>query len=158
MAKQRLMTAMDTKQMLLMLYPDLAVRECDTAVEQGQQVIYGTYIDDDDVPVSLCAVDWAFGANLGAALTMVPPQTAATVAETGQFPDVVMGNLREVFNILSRIYMDGSSPHLRFAEVRMGKDALTADEAAIIDSCGARLDMEFSVPDYGAGNCSLITL
>ena len=35
MAKQRLMTAMDTKQMLLMLYPDLAVRECDTAVEQG---------------------------------------------------------------------------------------------------------------------------
>ena len=158
MAKQRLMTAMDTKQMLVMLYPDLKVTECDAPVEQGENAIFGTYIDDDDVPVSLCAVDWAFAANMGSALTMVPPQTAAAAAESGQFSDVVMGNMREVFNILSRVYMDGSSPHLRFAEVRMSRGELAPSELPVIEGCAARLDMEFTVPDYGSGKCSLITL
>ena len=69
-----------------------------------------------------------------------------------------MGNVREVFNILSRVYMDGSSPHLRFAEVRMSRGELAASELPVIEGCAARLDMEFTVPDYGSGKCSLITL
>jgi len=158
MAKQRLMTAMDTKQMLVMLFPDLDVSESDQTVEQTQQVVFGTYIDDNDVPVSLCAIDWPLAAGLGAALTLVPADTAASAAETGQFSETIMGNLREVFNILSRAFMDGSSPHLRFAEVRMGREALNADEAAILDGCAARMNMKLIVAGYGVGHCSMLTL
>ncbi len=158
MSKQRLMTAMDTKRMLATLYPELAVAETEMPIERDDSAIYGTYIDDADEPVSLCAVDWAFAAHLGSALTMIPAPTAASAAKTGDFSDTMTANLREVFNILSRLYMDGSSPHLRFAELKTNRTALSAGEANVIDQCAARLDLRIEIPGYGAGNCSLITL
>lgn len=158
MAKQVLMNAMDAKRMLAMLYTDLKVEESGTAVENDANAIYGTYIDDNDVPVSLAVIDRDYAAYLGSALTLVPPATAQASAQSGEYSDVVMGNIREILNILSRLYMEGSSPHLRFAEVRMTKGDLTPDEQRIVDNVAARLDMKMEVPGYGAGLCSLITL
>lgn len=158
MSKQQLANAMDTKRMLSMLYSDLEVAASEVHVEQDANTLYGTYIDDNDQPVSLCAFDRSFGAFLGAALTMVPKDTAADVAASGNFPDSIMDNTREVMNILSRIFMEGSSPHLRFSAIRASRAELTPAEAAILDNAGARLDMEMTVPAYGTGHCSLITL
>ena len=158
MSKQVLMNAMDTKRMLAMLYPDLKVDGVDVKVEEDSNALYGTYIDDSDVPVSVCAIDRNFVAYLGSALTMVPKATADASAEGGDFSDIVIDNVREVLNILSRILMEGSSPHLRFAELRRSSADLTAEEQAIVQSPAARLDMKIELPNYGAGHCSLITL
>lgn len=158
MSKQQLMNAMDTKRMLAMLYSDLKVEESGTPAENDANAIYGTYIDDDDVPVSLAVIDRGFAAHLGAALTLIPPGTASDAAATGDFSKEIMDNVREVLNILSRILMDGTSPHLRFAEVRMTRGDLTGPEQAVMDGIAARLDMRMEVPGYGGGLCSLVTL
>ena len=158
MSKQVLMNAMDAKRMLAMLYTDLNVSESSNAVENDPNAIYGTYIDDNDVPVSLVVVDRNYTAYLGAALTLVPPATANDMAASGQFNDIVIANVREIMNILSRLYMEGSSPHLRFAEIRMSKAELKPAEQAVLDGVAARLDMSMDVPGYGAGLCSLVTL
>lgn len=158
MSKQVLMNAMDTKRMLAMLYDNLKVEESGEQVEADDNAIYGTYIDDNDVPVSLVVADRKFAAYLGGALTLMPPDTANAAAESGDFNATIMSNVREVFNILSRIYMDGSSPHLRFAEVRMNKGELTGEEQNVMNNIAARLDMRMEVPGYGAGLCSLVTL
>lgn len=158
MSKQVLMNAMDAKRMLAMLYTDLKVEESGTAVENDPNAIYGTYIDDNDVPVSLAVIDRKFAAYLGSALTLVPPATAEASASSGEFSDIVIANVREILNILSRIYMEGTSPHLRFAETRMTKGDLTPAEQSVLDNTAARLDMKMEVPGYGAGLCSLLTL
>lgn len=158
MSKQVLMNAMDTKRMLAMLYPDIKVAEVDTKVEEDPHAMFGTFISDEDEPVSLCAFDRAFAGYLGAALTMVPQETATAAAESGEYSDIIKANVGEVLNILSRIYMEGSSPHLRQAATRWSASELTPAEQAIIDNCAARLDMKMEIPGYGAGCCSLITL
>ena len=158
MSKQILMNAMDTKRMLAMLYSDLKVEESGVSVENDANALYGTYIDDNDVPVSLCVIDRDFAAYLGSALTLVPADTAKASAASGDYSETVMGNIREVLNILSRIYMEGSSPHLRFAEVRRNAGELTPDEQSVLQNIAARLDMRMEIPGYGAGCCSLITL
>lgn len=158
MSKQVLMNAMDTKRMLAMLYSDLKVEESGVKVEEDPNAIYGTYIDDSDVPVSLVAVDRDFAAYLGSALTLVPLETAKASADSGEFSELMVGNVREVMNILSRILMEGSSPHLRFAEYRKSAAELTGDEQAVVQNIAARLDMKIEIPSYGAGLCSLITL
>ena len=158
MARQTLLGASDALSMLSMLYPDLKVALSDVAVENDEQAFFGTYIDDDDTPVALCAVDRAYAAFLGAALTLIPAETAQEMAVSGDLNDGAVANLKEVMNILSRLYMGGTSPHLRFANIRMNKGELTEPEAAILSNCAARLDMKMAVPNYGIGQCSLISL
>ena len=158
MSRQVLMNAMDTKRMLAMLYPDIKVENSDVKVEEDPNAMFGTYVSDEDEPVSLCVFDRAFGGYLGAALTLVPPETAAAAAQSGEYSDVIKASIGEVINILSRIYMEGSSPHLRQAPTRWSAAELTPAEQAILQNCGARLDMRMEIPGYGAGHCSLVTL
>ncbi len=158
MAKQTLMTAMDAKRMLAIMYTDLKVEESGKPIESEEHSIFGTYIDDNDVPVSLMVVDRSFAAFMGGAMTLVPQHSAQEALESGDFPPAIIGNLREVMNIFSRFYMEGSSPHLRFAELRMTVGELTPAEQSVLSGAADRLDMKMDVPGYGGGYCSLITL
>ena len=158
MAKQILMNAMDTKRMLSMLFSELKVEETDVQAEADPNALYGTYWDDNDVPVSLVACDREFAAALGAAMTLVPPDAAKAAAASGDFPESILGNVREIMNILSRLYMEGSAPHLRFVETKLSVGDLSPGETEVLNNVAARLDMKITVPNYGGGNCSLITL
>jgi hypothetical protein len=157
MAKQRLMNANDAKRMLAMLFDELQVQPSSTVVEGDPTAFIGTYIDDDDVAVSLVACDRAFCAALGAAMTLVPPDAAKEAAATGDFPEAILANVREIMNILSRLYMEGSSPHLRFAELKT-LSQLNEAEQNVMNNVADRLDMTMTIPTYGGGNLSLITL
>ncbi len=158
MAQQQLMNALDCKRMLAPLYNGLTVVPGDVKCEENDAALYGVYVDDQDKPVSLCAFDPHFCAYMGGALTMVPPDAANEAAANASFTDLVMGNIHEVMNILSRLYMEGTSPHLRLSVVRKNASEMTDDEKAILANVADRLDMKMGLPQYGESNCSLLTL
>lgn len=158
MAQQQLMTALDCKRMLAPLYNGLTVVPGDAKCEENDASLYAIYIDDNDKPVALCAFDPHFCAYMGGALTMVPVDAANEAAANASFTELVMGNIHEVMNILSRLYMEGTSPHLRLSVVKKGASELTDDEQAIASGPADRLDMKMTLPQYGESSCSLLTL
>lgn len=158
MAQQILANVLDAKRMLTPLYNGLTVEASDVKVEENDAALFAVYIDDNDVPASLVAFDRHYCAYMGGALTMVPPDAANEAAASGEFTELVMGNIHEVMNILSRLFMEGTSPHLRLGEVRRSAADLAPAEKAILDGAADRLDMKMSLPQYGDSYCSLITL
>lgn len=158
MAKQQLASVLDAKRMLAPLYNGLTVDASDVKVEENDAALYAVYVDDENAPVSLCVIDPFFCAYMGGALTMVPPDAAKEAASSGSFSELVLGNIQEVMNILSRLYMEGSSPHLRLASVRKSAGELSDDEKAVAANAADRLDMKMGLPQYGDSCCSLLTL
>jgi hypothetical protein len=158
MAKQLLASVLDCKRMLAPLYNGLTVEAAGVKVEENDAALYAVYIDDENNPVSLCAFEPKFCAYMGGALTMVPADAANEAAESASFSDLMMGNIHEVMNILSRLYMEGSSPHLRLSFVRKSAADLTDAEKAVMGSVADRLDMKMGLPQYGESHCSLLTL
>ncbi|MEE4202080.1 MAG: hypothetical protein V2I45_00490 [Halieaceae bacterium] len=158
MAKQMLANVLDAKRMLTPLYNGLGVEASDVKVEENDAALYAVYIDDNDAPASLVAFDPHYCAYMGGALTMVPADAANEAASSGEFSELVMGNIHEVMNILSRLFMEGTSPHLRLGEVRRSAADLTDAEKAVLEGAADRLDMKMTLPQYGDAHCSLITL
>lgn len=158
MAKQILANAIDAKRMLAPLYNGLSVEKADVKVEENAAALYAVYIDDNDEPVSVVAFDPHYCAYMGGALTMVPADAANEAAASGQFSELVMGNTHEVMNILSRLFMEGTSPHLRLGKIRRSAEELEPGEKAVVDNMADRLDMKMSLPQYGDAYCSLLTL
>ena len=158
MAMQNLMNVLDCKRIISPLYTDLSVVAGDKQCEEDESALYAVYSNDEDAPVSLCAIDPHFCAYMGGALTMVPVAAANEAAENADFSELMLGNIYEVMNILSRLFMEGSSPHIRLIALRKNASELFDGEKAILGSCADRLDLKMNLPQYGESNCSLITL
>ena len=115
---------------------------------------YGaTFIDNGSELVSLCVADISFAAFAGAAMSLLPLGAAKDAIGAKALTDVMQANLGEVMNILSRLLMDDSTPHLRFEKiVRPAETAALA--RALADS--ARQDLSIALPRYGSGQISFL--
>jgi hypothetical protein len=146
------------RSMLGLLFDGLEVkpgRRADLSPASGSWV--ALYVGDDGRPLALCAADALFAANAGAALSLLPPATAKDAAKTRDLTDVMRGNLAEVMNICSRLLMTDSSPHLRLDGVQPAK-SLSPAVTGVMSGATGRADFELTVPRYGPGTLSVLSV
>jgi hypothetical protein len=145
------------KVMLGLLFDGLEVKpgkKFDIVPPSGSWV--GLYVCDDGKAVAACAVDGALAANASAALSMLPPGVAKDAAKTKELTDVMVQNLQEIMNILSRLLMNDSSAHLKLDKVYPAK-AMPPALTALLGGAHGRVDFELNVPKYGAGTLAVLS-
>lgn len=149
----------ELRQMLTMLYGDQLELDAGkpVAADNGSKSVVAVYVNDEDAPVTACVCDHSFAAFAGSALTKIPRGGAEDAAKTGDFSDMMLGNLREVMNICSRLFMYNTSPHLRLDQVYASPDTVPEAVRAMLGASKGRGDFSVSIPGYGAGAVSFLS-
>ncbi|HID81297.1 MAG TPA: hypothetical protein EYH06_03325 [Chromatiales bacterium] len=149
----------EVQEMLGMLYDaGLSVKSGDAlATEAGSKSLIALYVDDEDQPVTVCACDYNFTAFAGAALTKIPKGGAEDAASSGDFSGAILGNLNEVMNICSRLFMNSSTPHLRLDKTYNSPDEIPEGAKQILSSSAGRADFDVTIPGYGDGKLAFIS-
>jgi hypothetical protein len=149
----------EVKQMLGMLYgKGLGVDAGEpVATGAGSNSIVAIYIDDEGLPVTACCCDIPFAAYSGAALSMIPRGGAEDAANSGDLSEMMRGNLNEIMNICSRLFISDKTPHLRLGALYDGADALPEAARSMLDTAPGRADLRISIPGYGEGNVSFLS-
>lgn len=141
---------LDVKHMLSMLFEGLEVKVGKAPDLTSPLIHFGIYVDDTNNPVALAASDLSFAVYASCAMTMVPAPVAQEAIKSGVLEKMMQDNLGEVMNILSRLFMLGSTPHLKFARVH-GVSDLPEAAASIVGNIGKQVWLEVTVPRYGSG-------
>ncbi len=142
----------DVSQMLAMLYGDgLSVSKASAPDLAGS--FAGVYINPEGETIAICLADKPGAAYMSAALSLVPPHQAETAASSGNLSEMMVGNLYEVMNILTRLVMDDESMHLKLDKVLPADEI---DSLAALTESGSRCDFSVSVPKYGDGVLSFL--
>jgi hypothetical protein len=110
----------------------------------------GIYRDDAKAPVGLCLCDMAFAAYAGGALCMMMPNDARIASQKSELPEVMRANLYEVMNILSRLFMNDHTPHLKLVEM-CSPPGIDATIKGIATSPEEHMSFKVELPRYGAG-------
>ena len=110
------------------------------------------FIDDDNALAALCFADMSLSAAMAAGLSMIPPAAAEEMVQEKALTPIANDNLYEVMNMLSSLYMDDHTPHLRLAEVaELNLDGITLDSFE-------RKDYAVDAGKYGKGNLTFLAL
>lgn len=149
----------EVRQMLGMLFGnDLKISAADTmSVEPAPGKAAAVFVADDGTPVTACVCDMQFAAFAGAALTRIPKGGAEDAARSGELTANMLGNLHEVMNICSRLFMSASSPHLKLDKLYASAAELPENAKSILGSIKGRLDLKVNIPGYGDGHLSFLS-
>ena len=149
----------DVRQMLGMLYGDgLGIDAGEpVATDAGSKNMVAVYINDEGAPVTACCCDLPFAAYSGAALSMIPKGGAEDAAKSGDLSEMMRGNLHEIMNICSRLFITDETPHLKLDALYDSPDALPEAARSMVDTAVGRTDFRISIPGYGEGNISFLS-
>lgn len=125
-------------------------------VKTGNGNFVSIYVNDGGDPVAASVFDMAFAAFAGSSLSMIPAGGAKDAVKTGELSDDMLDNLNEVMNIISRLLMDGDTPHLRLQTVYADAGKVPDNALAMVNAPAGRTDCEVSIPRYGKGYLSLL--
>lgn len=146
----------ELKDMLGMLFNDLDVQDCGPIALDSANLFFGLYLDDDDQPVTLVACDLPFAAYTGSSMTMLPPPVAADVIKSGKLEDMMVGNLKEVMNIVSRLFMLRGGRHLRFTTLHAVSEGLPDNVSGLLESMAKQVFFDVNIPRYGQGKVGFL--
>ena len=127
-------------------------RPADAIPEDG---LLGAYICDDGRLGAVAYSDLSFAAHAGAALAMVPVQTAEDDVKSGALGEELRENFYEVLNIMAAMFPDAGGPHVKlnqFISAPMPAKVVRANELAL-----GRLGVTLSIEGYGSGSLSIAT-
>ena len=108
------------KAMLSMLTGEEVKADKQDAVVEGGKY-HGVFINAEDSVVAIASCNMAAAASLGCSLTMIPPGGAEAMVEDAELTPNATDNLYEVMNVLSSLFMDDSSAHLKLVRVDVGE-------------------------------------
>ena len=146
----------ELKDMLGMLFTNLDVQDCDAVALDNDDLFFGLYLDDSDAPATLVVCDLAFAAYMGSSMTMLPPPVAADVIKSGKLEDMMVGNLKEVMNIVSRLFMLRDGAHLRFATLHPASEALPDSVSGLLNNIDKQVFFDVEIPRYGTGKVGFV--
>lgn len=116
----------------------------------------GTFHSGDRTVVAMCASDLAFAAYSGAALSMIPGESAQEHVKAGALDETLRENFAEVLNVLTRIYMVPETTRVALLETilppRSMPQTLEPDGTA---GRVWRADYEIEISAYGKGHLAL---
>lgn len=121
----------------------------------GPRVV-AVYVTDTGAVGSLCVCDVAAAAYLGAALSLIGPAVAAEAHKTGRLSEGLLENLREVVNVGASLFNVSGGGHVRFKDLLVPPGALAPEIVSLVNSKKSRLDLDITVPGYGAGKLSFV--
>jgi hypothetical protein len=150
--------AAKVRSMLGLLFDGLDVKpgkKFDLTPASGAWV--GLYVGKDGAPLALCAFDAALAGYAGAALSMLPPGAAKDAVKSKDLTDVMVGNLKEIMNICSRLVMTDTSPHVRLEELHPA-NKFPAAVNTVLGGQKGRVDFELNVPKYGPGTLAVVSV
>ena len=111
--------------------------------------VIATYLDDENEVVGGCVSDMSFAAYVGAAMSGLPKGAAEDAITSNELTDVMVGNLGEVMNILTRLVISDSSDHLRYEKIlKPGDGNSIAPSLEPIEP----VPFFIEIPKYGSGN------
>ena len=146
----------ELKDMLGMLFTNLDIKDCDPIALDADDLFFGLYLDDDDNPVTLVVCDLPFSAYMGSSMTMLPPPVAADTIKSGKLEDMMVSNVKEVMNIVSRLFMLRGGNHLRFTTLHPVKDGLPDSVSGLLADIDQQIYFDVEVPRYGTGKVGFL--
>lgn len=146
----------ELKDMLGMLFTNLDVQDCEPIALDTSDLFFGLYLDDSDNPVALVVCDLLFSAYMGSSMTMLPPPVAAASIKSGKLEDMMVGNVKEVMNIVSRLFMLRGGAHLRFATLHGVSEGLPDAVSGLLENIGKQAFFDIEVPRYGVGKVGFL--
>lgn len=147
----------DVHEILAMLYgSELEMGSVESAPINNAKNILAVYTNDEDEPSTACVCNYNFAAFAGSALTKIPVFGAEDAAESGDFSEMMLSNLREVMNICSRMFMTNSSPHIKLDTVYKSIEDAPDDVKALFGNTEERVDFDVSIPNYGNGTITFL--
>jgi hypothetical protein len=111
----------------------------------------GVYAKDDGGVAALCCWDLHLAAYAAAALTLVPPGTAADAVRARELPEFLADNACEVLNVCGRLFNSPRTPHVALQAVHILPGMLPSDAALLLRNAAGRLELTAEIPGYGAG-------
>ena len=116
----------------------------------------GTFHGGDRAVVAMCAADLALAAFTGAALSLIPAESAQERIRTGVLDEMLEENFAEVLNVLARIYMVPESTRMTLLETIFPPRALPATpEPGNSSVMVLRADYRIDIDSYGTGHLAL---
>ena len=113
------------------------------------------YIEDNGRMGAVAGWDLAGGANVGAAVALVPVGGAEAAVEDQYLPDNLLENLSEVSNVLASVFQIPGNPHLRLEQMFRPLNNAPTDAINLLYALGHRIDLNLDIPRYGTGRLSI---
>lgn len=121
--------------------------------------IAGIYKSATDQPVAVCLADVTFGANAGAALSLIPAAAAKDAVKAGRIVDQdLQDNFGEVLNVCARLFTDKDAHRVTLKEVYFPPEVLPEEIKKALPGATQRLDLELNINGYGKGSFALLVL
>lgn len=114
-----------------------------------------TYVDDQGAIWAVLAWDLSLGANIGAAVGLVPKGAAEDAIEDRYIPDHLLENLSEVSNVMASVFDDPANPHLRLDQTYRPINSAPQHAVELAYALGNRVDLQVEVPGYGSGKAAI---
>lgn len=113
--------------------------------------VQALYVADDGTPRAVCTVDFAFAANLGAALAMMPAAAAAEATKTGKMNELLLDCAKEVLNVSARLLNKPGGMHVVLKKVAAAPETLPADIRSRMQQAPLQREYDLEIAGYGRG-------
>ncbi len=134
---------------------------------ESRAAVFALFGDKSGSLGAAVACDLAAAANLGAALSMIPPSRAQEVVRAGALDATLAENVREVFNVASGLFNFTGVGHQ--TDAQLGAAGLTVSLTkfltvppavppplvAMLKKCPGRVDLDLAITGYGAGKIAI---
>ncbi|RYE66290.1 MAG: hypothetical protein EOO79_07050 [Oxalobacteraceae bacterium] len=116
----------------------------------------GTFHSGDRAVIAMCAADVAFAGYTGAALAMIPADSAQERVRSGVLDEMMQENFAEVLNVLSRIFVVPETERMTLLKPIFPPCAVPARlEPSVAFTSILRADYEIDIDGYGVGHLAL---
>lgn len=117
------------------------------------------YVNPEGKPVGAAICDLAFGAYGGAALSMMPVNSAKDAIKQKTLEKTMHENLYEIMNVVSTQLMNESTPHLKLTKMYGDPSELPDEDKAFLEAKGVgRVDFSVNILRYGDGAMSVLVV
>lgn len=127
------------------------------ATDADSNSMVAVFVNNEGSPATACVCDLPFAAFSGAALSMIPKGGAEDAARSGQLSEMMRGNLHEIMNICSRLFISNDTPHVRLETLYDKAEELPDNARAMVDAATGRSDFKVLIPGYGEGHISFLS-
>jgi hypothetical protein len=134
---------------------DIAAGEPVTPNERTHAAV-GVFVEDNLSLSAAIVADLQLTAYAGAALGLVPRDTALKTLANNYVDETMWENFAEVLSVSSTLLNHDGAPHVRLYSSYEPGTLPPADVSGFLQGLGRRLDLTVSIAGYGSGCLSIV--